>query len=97
MIYSSFIYYISCSTSIKDKIARIDSIISLLEDSELANAIDAGTEEYQLDDGQTKVKVSLRDISSIEDTIQKLERRKQRLTQQCTGYRYGLQDGNTKY
>lgn len=94
--YTDFTVYIRCASDTREKIARIDSIIELLEDAELNNAIDAGQEEYSLDDGQTKIKVRLRDITNIEKAIQALIRRKTRLQNMCVGYRYGLRDGNVK-
>ena len=97
VVYTNFVEYINCSASILEKIARIDSIISLLEDSELNYALDAGIEEYSLDDGQTKIKTTLRDISSIEKAIQALTRRKVRLQNTCVGYRYKLRDANVKF
>lgn len=92
--YPSFVVYINCSTSTKEKIARIDAIIKALEDAELEAAVNAGVEEYSLDDGQTKIKAINRDLASVEKTIKLLEGRKERLKQRCLGFRYGLQDGN---
>jgi len=96
-VYINFVEYINCSTETKEKIARIDAIIALLEDAELNGAANADIEEYLLDDGQTRIKTIYRDIASIEKTIQALLRRKTRLQNQCVGYRYGLMDGNVKY
>jgi hypothetical protein len=94
--YTNFVEYINCSTTVKEKIARINAIIEALEDAELEAAVNAGTEEYWFDDGQTKVKAINRDIGSIEKTIQALIRRRTRLINGCIGYRYGLMDGNVK-
>lgn len=95
-IYTDITVYIRCASDIRQKIARIDSIIELLEDSLLNNALDSGIEEYSLDDGQTKIKSVLRDPSAIEKAILALEKRKQRLINSCIGHRYGLMDANVK-
>ena len=92
--YLNFVQYINCSSDTKEKIARINAIIALLEDAELNGAGKANIEEYRLDDGQTTIKTVYRDIASIEKTIFLLERRRTKLQNQCVGFRYGLQDGN---
>ena len=95
-VYLDISTYIGCSQDIKDKIARIDAIIELLEDSELKGAGKAHIEEYKLNDGQTRIETVFRDPSAIEKAILALERRRNRLKNQCAGYRYGLIDGNVK-
>lgn len=92
----NFVQYINCSTDTKTKIARIDAIIEALEDAELKGAVNADIEEYNFDDGQSKVRVNYRDLKSISESITALERRKNRLIQKCIGYRYNLMDGNVK-
>jgi len=95
-IYNNIVLYVNCSSNIKEKIARIDAIISVLEDSELNNAANGDVSEYWLDDGQTKIKTVFRDADSIEKAILALQRRKKRLQNECAGYRYGLMDGNVR-
>lgn len=95
-IFLTVIDFIRCSTDTTDKIARIDAIIEALEDSMLAGALKANIEEYSLDDGQTKIKTVFRDVKSIEGAITALTRRKNRLINNCVGYRYGLQDGKVR-
>jgi len=94
--YIHFVDYINCSTDIKEKIARIDAIIKALEDAELKGALNADVEEYSLDDGQTRIKKTFRNIKDIEDAILALQRRKTQLQNKCVGYRYNLQDGNVR-
>ena len=96
-IFYTFVEYINCSANTKEKIARIDAIIEKLEDAELNGAANADIEEYSLDDGQTKIRTTYRDLANVEKTIQALYRRKQRLINNCIGYRYNLQDGNIKF
>lgn len=95
-IYTYITDYISCDTDTKAKIARIDAIITALEDQELIAASNSDIEEYRLDDGQTIIKTIFRDPVIIEKTIHALTRRKKRLQNECVGYRYGLIDGNAK-
>lgn len=92
--YDTITSYISCSESVKEKIAKIDSIIEALEDAELASAISSGDiEEYSLDDGQTKIKSVIRSAESIEKAILALERRKNRLLNtNCIGRVIKLRD-----
>lgn len=92
--YDTILDYISCSTSVSEKIAKIDSIIEALEDAELSSALSSGDiEEYSLDDGQTKIKTVIRDSQSIEKAILALERRKNRiLNANCIGRVVKLRD-----
>ena len=93
-IYNNIVLYVNCSSNIKEKISRIDAIITVLEDSELNGAVNSDVNEYWLDDGQTKIKTVFRDPEAIERAILALQRRKIRLQNQCAGHRYGLMDGN---
>ncbi len=95
--YENIVLYIGCSSDKKEQIARINTLIKALEDTELLAAGNADIEEYRLDDGQTIVKAINRDISSIENTIAKLIKRRTKLQNECVGFRYGLQDGNVIY
>lgn len=92
-IYNNIVLYVNCSADTKEKIARIDAIIAVLEDSELNGAANGDVSEYWLDDGQTKIKTVFRDPEAIERAILALQRRKIRLQNNCAGYRYGLMDG----
>ena len=95
-IYNNIVLYVNCSDDTKEKITRINAIITALEDSELNAAANGDISEYWLDDGQTKIKTVFRDPKAIENTIQALIRRRTRLQNICAGYRYGLQDGNIR-
>lgn len=95
--YNTCVDYIKCAQDIKDKIDRIDAIIEALEDAELNLALNNGERsEYSFDDGQTKIKEVFTGHASIENAINALTKRKNRLVNSCIGYRYGLQDGNIK-
>jgi len=92
--YDTILNYIDCAQGVKDEIARINAIISALVDAELKVALEAGdTEEYSLDDGQTKIKTIIRDPLKIEKAIEALERRKNRLINaNCLGRVIKLRD-----
>lgn len=94
--YITIVDYISCSQDTNDKIARIDAIITALEDSLLLLAGNADVEEYRLDDGQTIIKTIFRDPDLLEKAINSLQRRKTRLINNCKGYRYRLMDNRVK-
>ena len=93
MAYNTFVHYISCSTSTKEEIERVQAVKRALEDAELQAALSGHLEEYNLDDGQTKIRNTFRSIEDIEKAIQALDRRLNRLQAKCTGSRYSLQDG----
>lgn len=95
VVYNNFVEYINLSANVKEKIARINAIIEVLEDSELRGASAGEILEYQLDDGQTKIRTVYKDLRSISHTIEALESRKARLLNRVLGHRYGLKDGNT--
>lgn len=55
MFYDSTQIYIQCARTKRQKIARIDALITAMEDAALKVATGAEVKEYSLDDGQTKV------------------------------------------
>lgn len=93
-VYDDIIIYVNCSADTKEKITRINNIITALEDAELKAATGSDVSEYWLDDGQTKIKAVLRDPAAIEKAISALIKRRTRLQNICAGYRYGLKDGS---
>lgn len=75
MIYESIPLYIESVSSLEERINRLDLILTQMENSMLK--IDANpeggvagqpgidlTEEYSLDDGQTKIRTKYRDVSA---------------------------------
>jgi hypothetical protein len=75
--YSDPCHYIDDCTSLKDKIARIDSVIVALEDAALKSAGKQSIDEYWMDDGQTKVKAIYRSTEDIANAILDFERVRQ--------------------
>ena len=68
--YDSASIYIQSSPALCDKIAKIDLIITALEDTALSSAANDNIEEYWLDDGQSKIKTTYKgtDLCSHSDS-----------------------------
>lgn len=84
-VYNSAFAYIESAATIAERILKIDAIIMALEDATLQAAAKSGIEEYQLDDGQVKIKTTYRNIKDIEDSIAAFEKSRQRLINRITG------------
>jgi len=63
--YDSEFDYIASATSDKDKIAKMQAIINVLEETALKAATSQNIDEYWLDDGQTKIKTVYRGMKEI--------------------------------
>lgn len=68
----------SCS-SITDKITKIDAIINALYDTALKSVQKGDTVEYQLDDGQVKIKKIYSSTQSVTTAIKEYEKIRQML------------------
>lgn len=93
--YNNAYSYITCSTTITEKIAKIEAIISALEDISLIAAGKAHIDEYELDDGQTKIKASYRSPKSIADAIDAFTKIKERWVNKCIGSVVVLRDAGS--
>jgi len=69
VVYSSASKYLESATQACDKIAKIDAIISALEDTALKGAANDHIEEYWLDDGQSKIKTTYKGVDEIFKSI----------------------------
>jgi hypothetical protein len=92
VIYNSASIYIDSATSLRDKITRIDAIISALETTSLRAAAGEDVEEYWLDDGQTKIKTITRGLDKITASIQAFERLRQMYINRLNGRMVRLND-----
>jgi hypothetical protein len=102
-IYTSFEKYIEAETDLMARIQRIDNIIIALENSMInagtvqpgkdTAALNEHTEEYSLDDGQTKIRTKYRNANEfIEATaaaINKFDFIKQKLIARLNNNRTG--------
>lgn len=77
VVYDSAYIYIDSATSLDDKITRIDAIIDALLTTALKSATSDHLTEYELNDGQTKIKASYKGTDAIFTSINVLERAKQ--------------------
>lgn len=93
--YTSPRLYIQDADDIKDKITRIDAVISAMIDAALKAASGEEVKEYRLDDGQTKINVISRSSEEIERGIRAMERIKNYYVNKYNGHGTVLRDFNT--
>ena len=78
--------YINSASDLVDKITRYDAIINALGNLVLNDtAAKAGIEEYQLDDGQTKIKTIYTTVASQARAIVEFEKLKNKAINQLNG------------
>jgi len=85
MIYLSETLYIESGTSLRDKVTKIDALITALEDIALNSAGNMDIEDYSLDDGQSKISTTYRDIDSIIKAISDFEKLRQMYINRING------------
>jgi hypothetical protein len=83
--YDSAALYIDSAQSKKDKITKIDEIISALTTASLNSAVFADLEEYLVDNGQTKIKSVYRNPDQIITSIRRFMQIKQLLVNDLNG------------
>jgi len=69
--------YIEDASTLEDRIKRLDIIIDALDATALTAAASGHIDEYLLEDGQSKVRTSYRNVTAIADAILAYERIKQ--------------------
>ena len=90
--YNSFGYYILDAADLREKITRIDAVITKLEEMALLGADNMDITETSLDDGQTKIKTIYRSAAEIASTITKYMVIKNRYISELNGCRMSLID-----
>lgn len=70
VIYDSAYIYVDSCTSVKEKITRIDAIITALEDTALKSAANDDIKEVNLDDGQTKIRTEYKGTDAVLKSIE---------------------------
>ena len=88
---SSSIYVTSATTS-REKLARVNAIITALEDVALKAAANGDISQYSLDDGQVKIMTTYRTAEDVSKSIQAFEVIKQRYINQINGRMVRLVD-----
>lgn len=78
--------YIQGATSLNDRLSRLDAIILALELRVLDSSTDtANIDEYEINDGQVKIRTKYRNIESISKAILSFEKLKEKTLNQLNG------------
>jgi len=77
--------YIEGATGLTERLARINAIILALELRAVENVGDAFTDEYQIDDGQIKIRTKYRSFDAITKAIFGFEQIKNKLLNKLNG------------
>tara|TARA_R110002049_G_scaffold86452_1_gene219870 strand:- start:166 stop:459 length:294 start_codon:yes stop_codon:yes gene_type:complete len=85
--------YIECRESILERIKAYEALIAAMELKLLDSVETSDLQEYNLDDGQMKVKTAYRSVYDVEKGIFALERAKQRLINRYNGRTSVLRSG----
>lgn len=86
--------YIECKSTVIDKIKAINALIDKFELKLLEVGDSVSYDEYQLDDGQMKVRTKYRSANDVLNAINNLEKLKQRYVNRLNGRVTVLRSGN---
>ena len=79
-------FYIESATSLKERLTRVCNIIEALEIRVVDVAVgNADIDEYQLDDGQVKIRTKYRSVEDMEKAITAFEKLKERILNKLNG------------
>lgn len=92
--YLSISQYIECKSTLFDKITAIDNLISEMELKLVDTVGQTNYSEYQMDDGQMKVRAAYRSPTDVMAGITALEQLKQRYVNRYNGRSRNLRGGN---
>lgn len=95
VIFDSAAIFIRSSTSLHDKIAKIDLVIEALLDNALEQATKDNIKEYSLNDGQTIIRTEYNNSMQVEKSIQAFERLRQIYVNGINGRMIRLIDGKS--
>ena len=93
-VFLSISQYIECKQTLYDKIVAINNLISAMELKLVEATTNTNYSEYQLDDGQMKVRTVYRSTKEVTDGILALEQLKQRYVNRYNGRVKVLRGGN---
>lgn len=83
--------YIESSSSLSERLTRIDAIIAALENRILTNAVNTSDKEfYRLDDGQVKIETQYRSLESMAKAIEGYEVIRERILNKLNGRNFTL-------
>lgn len=94
IIYNSISEYIGATANIEARLMRVEAAIDALTLKLLDTTGNADIKEYQLDDGQTKIRTVYANVADVERGLIALERMKQTYINQLTGRVSRLRDGS---
>ena len=77
--------YIEGATGLVERLARIEAIIEALELRQVEVIGKSNVEEYQLDDGQVRIKTIYRSADQIAKAIEAYEKLKQKILNKLNG------------
>jgi hypothetical protein len=83
--YDSASKYIDCASDLRDKITRIETIISALEDTALKAAANDNITEYSLNDGQTIIRTVYKGADAVLNSIMAFEKIRQMYINRLNG------------
>ena len=92
LTFDSSSIYVTSATTLRDKLTRVNAIITALEDVALKAAANGDISQYSLDDGQTKIMTSYRTAEDVANSIQAFEVIRQRYINQLNGRMVRLVD-----
>ncbi len=91
--YDSADIFIQSAATLKAKIARMDAIIVALEDVALTAASSDNIQEYELNDGQVKIKTEYRGVDAVFKSIKAFEQLRQIYVNRLNGRMMRMVDG----
>jgi hypothetical protein len=94
MTYTTISAYIGSKSNARDKIAAIEIMIDtmFLRMTEAVEGQASNVDEYELNDGQIKIRTRYRSVEDIESGIKALEKLKQRYVNQYNGRQFVIRD-----
>lgn len=94
MVYFDSAYkYIDCASTLREKITKIEAIISALEDTALKAAANDNITEYSLNDGQTIIRTVYKGADAVLRSIEAFEKIRQMYINRLNGRVMRLVDG----
>lgn len=94
VVYDSANIFLETRTTVLAKITSLDAIIDALLAAALAGASTGNFEEYQLDDGQVRIRTTYRNVTDVTEAITGFERVRQHYINCVNGRRMWLVDGS---
>lgn len=86
--------YLESKTKLQDRIKAIDALIDsmILRIGEVVEGLNVSVEEYQMDDGQMKIRTRYRTVKDVEAGVASLEKMKQMYVNRLHGRVFNLRD-----